>query len=62
MPLEAIVKLIHTAWDALVFITHQSNAVTNIPSDKVKGVFSASITNGSQLGSNSVAAIKRSNG
>jgi len=50
IPLETNVKLIHTAWDALVLITNQNNAVINIASDRVKGIFSGDITNWAQLG------------
>lgn len=40
----------HVAWDAIVVIAHPSNPVKNISSDQLKGVFSGSITNWSELG------------
>lgn len=47
---EKTAVLNHVAWDAIVVIAHPSNPVKNISTDQLKGVFSGSITNWSELG------------
>lgn len=43
-------EFIQVAWDALVFITHKSNKVSDMTLDKIKGVFAGKIANWNQLG------------
>lgn len=51
------IQFIQVAWDALVFIVHRSNPVTNISLDDVRAIYSGKMTNWKELKGSS-AAIK----
>lgn len=44
------IQFIQVAWDALVFIVHESNPVSNISLDEVRSIYEGRITNWRQLG------------
>lgn len=44
------IQFVQVAWDALVFIVHQNNPVSNISLDEVRSVYSGRITNWRKLG------------
>lgn len=44
------IQFIQVAWDALVFIVHESNPVSDISLDEVRSVYSGRITDWRQLG------------
>jgi len=44
------ISFVQVAWDALVFITHRSNPVTNVSLDAVRSIYSGKIADWDQLG------------
>lgn len=44
------IQFIQVAWDALVFIVHETNPVNNISMNEVRAIYAGKITNWSQLG------------
>jgi phosphate transport system substrate-binding protein len=50
VPEEADVKMIHVAWDALVFIVNKQNKVDNLTVQQAKDIFSGKITDWSEVG------------
>ena len=49
------IQFIQVAWDALVFIVHRTNPVSNISLDEVRSIYSGRIKNWRQLGGNDVS-------
>lgn len=47
---ERRVAMYPVVWDALVAITHRDNPIRNINLDQLKGIYTGSLTNWSQLG------------
>ncbi|WP_455204441.1 phosphate ABC transporter substrate-binding protein [Kaarinaea lacus] len=47
---ERYVKQVPVAWDAIVFIVHNSNSVDNITMEQVRDIYNGKITNWAQLG------------
>ncbi|MEK7332302.1 MAG: phosphate ABC transporter substrate-binding protein [Nitrospirota bacterium] len=43
------IEFIQVAWDALVFIVHKTNPVSNIPLEDVRAIYAGKITNWKQL-------------
>lgn len=44
------IRFIQVAWDALVFIVHETNPVSNISLDDIRSIYSGKIRNWSRLG------------
>jgi phosphate transport system substrate-binding protein len=47
---ERYVKQVPVAWDAIVFVVHENNPISNITMEQVRAIYNGDITNWAQLG------------